>query len=132
MTQQEDVKFVPTRLEPVSDDYPTDELALVYKELYEKGLFIREFGPGPDEGGDGPWMAGVGSYYLLQQLELAYPEAGEINPADLSLGDCVNLSAPGMGDTRIAAIRDGERAFMSLEARWPEHQEWHRIATSAT
>jgi hypothetical protein len=86
-----------------------DELERAYGEAYQAGCFVKEFGGDSEEQG----LAGVGEMETLFRIEQQTGE--EINPAELSLGDCVALAYPGSGRTRAESVRDGLRQV--LEAR---------------
>lgn len=103
-------EFVPTRPNPwVGWGNPDlEELEQIYKNAWEHGLWIKEWGASPN----GKALAACGSLYELQRIEHENPEIGDIDIADLSLGDCVELSVPGSGDTRPEACRDAVKVFL--------------------
>ena len=89
----------------------TDELRQIYKEAWEDGIWIKEFG-----GGEG-CMAGAGDVADIERLEKELGREIDVND-DLTLGDCVlNIpSLPGGGDTREEACRDAV-------AEWKAYRE---------
>lgn len=84
----------------------TEELQKIYKDAWDEGIWIREFGKA--EGGD-CYLAGAGSLEKLKEIEKKLGR--EIETNELSLGDCVNLAAPGLGKTREEACRNAIEEF---------------------
>lgn len=83
-----------------------DELYKAYGEAYQAGCFVKEFGGG---------LTAVGE---MDTIAIAAFRLGkEVNEVidGLSIGECVELSHPGRGETREEKVRDGIRQV--LEAR---------------
>lgn len=116
--------FHPHKPEDVPEDYRVDEVSNAYADLWEEGLWVKEWG----EGGDG-FLCGVGSVYDLQRLEHAHPELGELDPQKFSLGDMMAVSLPGSGPTRVEAIRTARAAFME-STLGEKHRKWHEEVNS--
>lgn len=83
----------------------TEELRKIYKDAWDEGIWIREFGRGSGE----DYLAGAGSLEKLKEIEKKLGR--EIEISELSLGDCVNLSAPGIGKIREEACRNAVEEF---------------------
>src|SRR5687767_6805931 len=75
------------------------ELNALYEEAWNEGIWLKEFGSGPTR-----YMAGAGFVVDLELLERL--SGKEVSTETLTLGDCIEMSAPGTGDTRIEACRD--------------------------
>lgn len=96
----------------MADGKVTEELRRIYKEAWDDGIWIKEFG-----GGEG-WMAGAGDVADIDRLEKALGREIDINE-DLSLGDIVmNIpSLPGNGSTREEACRNAVAAWRAHRKR---------------
>lgn len=116
-------EFKPYRM-PVPDGYRSDDLSNAYADAAEEGLWLNEWGGTPD----GSVICAVGSYYMLQRWEHEHPDEPELDPSKFTLGDCIEISLPGRGDTRVEAIRDGIRAFKASPL-WKQHAAYHEEAT---
>ena len=78
------------------DEGVSEELRRIYEEAWKEGIWIKEWAGG---------LAAAGPVSLLEEIEKK--TGREIDIArDLTLGDCVELSAPGNGATREEACRN--------------------------
>jgi|GEM_PF-4571448 len=75
----------------------TDELNEIYRNAKDDGIWLREFAPGPG----GKYLAAAGSIKEVEGIEKKLGK--EIDIEKLSLGDIVNISMPGTGETREEA-----------------------------
>jgi hypothetical protein len=125
-----DTDFKPERMKPASEDYmERDELHRIYGEAWNQGLWVKELGSGPN----GTFMAACGSVYKLQQIEHENPELGDIDVAELMLGDIITISVPGGGITREEACLEAMRSFLEDDVAEPlrvEHDAWVEQVTS--
>jgi len=85
----------------------TDELRRIYEDAWNEGIWLKEFGCAP---GNDVWMAAAGELRVLEEIEKKIGRELDIEK-DLSLGDCVNLAAPGTGPTREEACRNAIQAL---------------------
>lgn len=83
-----------------------DELDKAYGEAYQARCFVTEFG---DK------ITAVGELDTLAEVEFRL--GIELDPGNLSLGDCVELAYPGLGETRAERVRDGLSKVLEERAR---------------
>lgn len=86
-----------------------DELDKAYGEAYQARCFVTEFGDGIAA------ITAVGELDTLAEVEFRL--GIELDPGNLSLGDCVELAYPGLGETRVERVRDGLRKVLEERAR---------------
>ncbi len=84
----------------------TDELREIYRKAYEDGIWLREWSPCP---GGGKYLAAAGSMKQVEGLEKKLGK--EIDLEKLGLGDIINISLPGTGETREEACKNAIEAF---------------------
>lgn len=85
----------------------TDELRQIYKEAWDEGIFLCEFGT--FDGADG-YLTAAGDLKVLEKLEKDLGREIEIH--ELSLGDCMNLGTlPGHGQTREESCRNAIKEY---------------------
>ncbi len=106
-------------------NWPEGDVAEAYAEANGLGLWVREW-----QAPNG-YMAAIGSWYELQEIAHNHPENGPINPAELTIMECINLSMPGAGVTRAEAVRDGIKTFREVDSIWEKHVDWHAQAIMA-
>lgn len=85
---------------------PLDELRRIYQEAWDEGIWIKEWAPG--EGGK--HLACAGSVSDLEAIEKRIGRELDIEK-DIGLGDAVNISLPGSGETREEACRAAVAAW---------------------
>lgn len=82
----------------------TEELRQIYREAWEEGIFLCEFG------GSGGYLAAAGSVERLTSAEKILGQ--ELDVTRLALVDCYNLGAvPANGPTRETACRNAIKAY---------------------
>ncbi len=85
-----------------------DPLDRAYAEAYNHACWIREFSV---PGMTGMTLTAVGDLHPLVELEFRHDI--EIDVAEFTLGDCVELGYPGDGDTRAERVLDGVRQVVA-------------------
>ncbi len=85
----------------------TKELRKIYKDAWDEGIFLCEFGTSDEADG---YLAAAGDRKVLEKLE---KEIGrKIKIQQLSIGDCMNLGTlPGHGQTREESCRNAIKEY---------------------
>jgi hypothetical protein len=78
-------------------DSEFEELTQLYEELWEDGFWVKEW----------QGVAAVGDRRDIEHLAEKFNDSVENVVSALGMGECVSLSYPGQGATRVERIRDG-------------------------
>lgn len=84
----------------------TEQLREIYKNAYSEGIWLYEIGP-THRGGH--YMAAAGSVKDIEDLERKL--GVEIDISKLTLGDIVDISLPGTGESREEACLDAIKEY---------------------
>jgi len=106
----------------MKNDGITEELLKIYKKAATEGIWICEFAPGDE----GKYLAAAGQINSLDNLENKLRESGylrrneELDVYKIPFGVLVEISLPGIGESREQACRKAVKA-------WKEYQKIRHV-----